>query len=73
MPLYEYRCDACGIDFEKIRPFRDGESDCDKCGQRARRKISIPAPAIVQGGTHAGKSGMMTLGDFPDRNEWVDG
>jgi putative FmdB family regulatory protein len=45
MPLYEYRCDACGQQFELIQKFSDPAPDpCPKCGKGpARRLHSSPA------------------------------
>jgi putative FmdB family regulatory protein len=44
MPLYEYRCDACGHTFEKIQKFSDPlEDTCPKCGGTVRKLMSSPA------------------------------
>ena len=42
MPIYEYRCPACGNEFESIRPVSraDDPIDCKSCGQPAARQIS---------------------------------
>ena len=42
MPIYEYRCAACGNEFESIRPVSraDDPIDCKSCGQPATRQIS---------------------------------
>ena len=42
MPIYEYRCPACGNEFESIRPVSraDDPIDCKACGQPATRQIS---------------------------------
>jgi len=42
MPLYEYRCQACGHTFEDIRPaFEDALIPCDTCGKaEAKRLVS---------------------------------
>jgi len=46
MPLYEYRCEACGSTFEKIRKFSDPPLEvCEKCGQGPVSKL-ISSPAI---------------------------
>jgi putative FmdB family regulatory protein len=51
MPLYEYRCDACGSTFEKIRKFSDEPlTVCDKCGKGPVQKL-ISSPAIQFKGT----------------------
>ena len=44
MPLYEYKCDACGHQFEKIQKFSDPPLDtCPKCGGKVQKQFSSPA------------------------------
>ena len=45
MPLYEYRCDACGQRFEVIQKFSDPAPDaCRLCGKGpVHRQASSPA------------------------------
>ena len=44
MPLYEYKCDACGHQFEKIQKFSDPPLEaCERCGAPARKLMSSPA------------------------------
>jgi putative FmdB family regulatory protein len=51
MPIYVYRCDGCGLRFERLAS-RDAEAPaCPECG-RATRKI----PAGISLGSHAGSS-----------------
>jgi putative FmdB family regulatory protein len=46
MPLYEYRCEACGHQFEKIQRFSDDPiSVCPSCGQGPVVKL-LSSPAI---------------------------
>jgi putative FmdB family regulatory protein len=46
MPLYEYRCEACGSTFEKIVKFSDPPLEvCEKCGKGPVQKL-ISSPAI---------------------------
>jgi putative FmdB family regulatory protein len=46
MPLYEYRCEACGSTFEKIQKFSDPPLEvCEVCGKGPVRKL-ISSPAI---------------------------
>jgi putative FmdB family regulatory protein len=41
MPIYEYRCDKCGKEFEEWQKFSDPAVDvCSDCGGKARRLIS---------------------------------
>ena len=34
MPIYEYRCQSCGMRFEKLRSMNDSDSEikCPACG-----------------------------------------
>ncbi len=43
MALYEYRCPACGNEFEQRRPMSqaDGPADCPSCGEESRRLPSV--------------------------------
>ncbi|NLN10013.1 MAG: zinc ribbon domain-containing protein [Acidobacteria bacterium] len=60
MPLYEYRCRACGHRFEELQ--RLGESaekvTCPECGERqAERQLSTFAAAAASGSLGSFSSG----------------
>ncbi|MBK5279347.1 MAG: zinc ribbon domain-containing protein [Bacteroidia bacterium] len=41
MPVYEYRCNACNIQFELRQKFSDPPADrCPKCGGTVRKLVS---------------------------------
>lgn len=41
MPIYEYRCDKCGDQFEHLQSFSDKPlKKCKKCGGRLRKLVS---------------------------------
>ena len=49
MPRYDYRCTACGHQFELRQSFdSDPVQDCVKCGAKSNRKIHAP-PVIFKG------------------------
>jgi len=53
MPLYEYRCQACGELEEKIQPYAaPTQHDCPKCGSEGgmQRQISQVAFNLTGGG-----------------------
>jgi len=52
MPTYEYKCDACGHEFEKFQSISSGPArKCPKCGKlKVRRLISAGAGLIFKGG-----------------------
>ena len=46
MPLYEYKCDACGATFELIQKFSDPPAEtCQKCGRGPVQKL-VSSPAF---------------------------
>ena len=56
MPLYEYRCEACGDREEKLQGLSAPEQhDCPACGAQEgmRRQISRAAFALAGGGWYA--------------------
>jgi putative FmdB family regulatory protein len=62
VPLYEYRCKACGHQFEKIQSFSAPEEKvCPVCGGEVERLISAPAVQFKGSGwyvtDYAAKSG----------------
>jgi putative FmdB family regulatory protein len=51
MPVYEYKCDACGIVFEAMQKFSDAPlTDCNACGGPVRKQISQTAFTLKGGG-----------------------
>ena len=51
MPTYEYKCDACGIEFERFQPITAAAiKRCPECGKaKVRRLISTGAGLIFKG------------------------
>ncbi len=51
MPTYEYRCEACGHEFEKFQSITaDPIKQCPKCGKKkCKRLIGIGAGLIFKG------------------------
>jgi putative FmdB family regulatory protein len=50
MPTYEYRCPACGTNFEKFQRMSDPpEAECPSCGEAAQRRLSAGAGLIFKG------------------------
>ena len=44
MPIYDYRCDACGHAFSAVRSYSDGPvEECPHCGKRPRKLLVVPA------------------------------
>jgi putative FmdB family regulatory protein len=43
MPIYEYSCPGCELDFELLRPIsKSGEkAECPRCDGNAEKKLSV--------------------------------
>jgi putative FmdB family regulatory protein len=50
MPIYEYRCDACGHTLEAIQKFSDAAlTDCPSCGKSSLKKLISAAGFQLKG------------------------
>ena len=50
MPLYTYRCDNCGIQFDRRQHFSDKPLvRCPECGAPALRKLYQPVGIVFKG------------------------
>ena len=52
MPIYEFRCESCGYEFEELRTNKetDESAPCKKCGKQAEKKLSRFS-SVIAGGT----------------------
>ena len=60
MPIYEYICDDCKSQFEKIVINRQQDTSCPKCsGKKAKIQLSVFSSTIAGGSTKSssGSSG----------------
>jgi putative FmdB family regulatory protein len=50
MPTYEYHCQNCGSDFEKVQKFSDSPvKKCLVCGKGPVRRVLQPAAIVFKG------------------------
>jgi putative FmdB family regulatory protein len=50
MPIYEYRCEACGHEFEQLQKISDEPlKDCPECGEPALKKLISAAGFRLKG------------------------
>jgi putative FmdB family regulatory protein len=50
MPVYTYRCDACGVQFERHQSFQDAPlKTCPECRKKKLRKVITPSKIIFKG------------------------
>ncbi len=50
MPVYTYRCDSCGVQFERHQFFQDAPLKiCPECRKKSLRKVITPTRVIFKG------------------------
>lgn len=50
MPMYDYKCEACGLEFEKNRKVEDRENaTCPACGAQATKTVTKKIAFVLKG------------------------
>jgi putative FmdB family regulatory protein len=50
MPVYTYRCESCGVQFERQQSFHDAPlRTCPECRKKALKKVITPTKIIFKG------------------------
>ena len=50
MPIYTYRCDSCGVQFERHQSFHDAPlKTCPECRSKSLKKVITPTRIIFKG------------------------
>ena len=50
MPIYTYRCENCGVQFERQQKFSDDPlKRCPECSKNALRKVYLPVGIVFKG------------------------
>ena len=70
MPLYEYFCESCEMDFTLLQSTDTNkeESECSECGSRNTRYKFSSFAAKIQGKPHADLQKPVTVDDLPNKN-----
>ncbi|MFN2195307.1 MAG: FmdB family zinc ribbon protein [Anaerolineales bacterium] len=64
MPIYTYRCENCGVQFERQQKFSDAPlKECPECHAKQLRKVYTPVGIVFKGSgfyatDHRSPSGM---------------
>ena len=50
MPVYTYRCESCGVQFDRTQKFTDQPlTRCPECGKKTLRKVYAPVGIVFKG------------------------
>jgi putative FmdB family regulatory protein len=75
MPVYTYRCDSCGVQFEKHQSFHDQPlKTCPECRKKSVKRVITPTKIIFKGSgfyatDHKSPSGSKPREDKPEKKE----
>ena len=75
MPVYTYRCENCGIQFEKHQSFNDEPlKTCPECRKKSLKKVITPTKIIFKGSgfyatDHRSASGDVSRGNKSEGKE----
>jgi len=78
MPVYTYRCDSCGVQFERHQSFQDAPlKTCPECRKKSLKKVITPTRVIFKGsGFYAtdnrSSSGSASRASKPESSEKKD-
>ena len=75
MPVYTYRCDSCGVQFERHQSFQDAPlKTCPECRKKSLKKVITPTRIIFKGSgfyatDHRSASGGSSREGKPEKTE----
>jgi len=75
MPIYTYRCESCGVQFERHQFFNDAPLKiCPECRKKTLRKVITPTKVIFKGSgfyatDHRSPSGSSSRESKPEKKE----
>jgi putative FmdB family regulatory protein len=50
MPVYTYRCESCGVQFERQQSFSDAPlKTCPECRKKSLKKVMTPVGIVFKG------------------------
>ena len=54
MPIFEYKCGKCNLQFEKLVSGSDTKVVCEKCGsEKVEKQLSSFSAKVNEGGDHS--------------------
>ncbi len=73
MPVYTYRCESCGVQFERHQSFQDEPLKiCPECRKKSLKKVITPTRIIFKGSgfyatDHKSPSGDVSRASKPEK------
>lgn len=68
MPVYTYRCENCGVQFERQQSFNDTPlKTCPECRKKSLKKVITPTRIIFKGSGFYATDHKSPSGDSPTK------
>lgn len=73
MPVYAYRCESCGVHFERHQSFTDAPlKRCPECNKNSLRKVIGPVGVVFKGSGFYSTDNRSTSGLYSPGNKDKD-
>lgn len=73
MPVYTYRCESCGVQFERHQSFNDAPlKTCPECRKKSLRKVITPTKIVFKGSGFYATDHKSPSGDTSSKNKKED-
>jgi putative FmdB family regulatory protein len=70
MPVYAYRCESCGVHFERQQSFTDAPlKRCPECNKNSLRKVIGPVGVVFKGSGFYATDNRSTSGLSTPKND----
>ncbi|MCE1252914.1 MAG: zinc ribbon domain-containing protein [Anaerolineae bacterium] len=70
MPIYTYRCENCGVQFERTQKFTDQPlTRCPECGKKSLHKVYTPVGIVFKGSGFYATDHRSPSGGWPSSNK----
>ncbi|MFZ5858204.1 MAG: FmdB family zinc ribbon protein [Chloroflexota bacterium] len=70
MPVYTYRCESCGVQFDRHQSFHDAPLKvCPECRKKALKKVIAPVGIVFKGSGFYATDHKSPSGQVPHRHK----
>lgn len=68
MPVYTYRCDSCGVQFDRHQSYQESAlTRCPECKKKSLRKVIAPVGVVFKGSGFYSTDHKTSAGSGPSR------
>ncbi len=70
MPIYTYRCESCGVQFERHQSFNDAPLKiCPECRKKSLKKVIAPVGVVFKGSGFYATDNRSSSGNTPRKEK----